>query len=170
MCATRVMRLAAGLGALTVVTGCYSYVPLFNAPATGNDVAVALTDKGRAALGDRVGPEMDELRGVLIAASDSSVSLTMRESVSLRGVSAKWSDEPVSLRREHIATMRLRSFSRGKSAIVAGGIGAAAAIFVISGGFSGGDSKIETDPTKPPVGPGPSSKVGSLTFPFRSDY
>jgi hypothetical protein len=170
MSALRMLRLACVVGALISGTGCYAYTPAFNAPSSGVEVSVSLTDKGRAALGDRVGPEMDQLRGVLTESTDSSVSLTMRETVSLRGVSAKWADEAVALRREYVSTMRLRTFSRGRSAVVAGTFGAAAAFFVISGGFGDGSRKIESDPSKPPVGPGPSSKVGSLTIPFRSDY
>jgi hypothetical protein len=170
MSAGRMTRLAGLAGAMLISTGCYSYVPVFNAPSTGTEVSVALTDKGRAALGDRVGPEMDQLRGVLTETTDSSLSLSMRETVSLRGVSAKWDNEPVTLHRDFVSTMRLRTFSRGRSAVVAGTFGAAAALFVISGGFGDDSRKVENEPSKPPVGPGPSTKVGSLTIPFRSDY
>lgn len=159
-------------GVMLLATGCYSYAPaLSTTPAPGTEVAVILTDRGRIALNERVGPEMDQLRGRLVSSSDSNLTIAMTESVSLRGVEATWTDERISLARDHISTVRVRAFSRGRTAVVATSISAATVLFIATSGFGILDSGVKQDPTTPPVGPGPSSKVtGSLTFPFRSDF
>ncbi len=159
------------IGAVVIgAAGCSSYAPLTSAPVPGADVALLLTDRGRAAIGDRVGPEMDQLRGRVVALTADSVTIAIAETVTLRGVSAKWSDEQFVLHRDNIGSVRTRTFSRARSSILAGTIGAATTVFIVSGGFGLIDRKIETDPSKPPVGPGPDTKVGSLIFPFRSDF
>jgi hypothetical protein len=168
--AHRALRMIGGGFALILSTGCYSYTPSFTSPIPGSDVAVVLTDRGRVALNDRIGAGIDELRGTLVSRSDTSVIISMHESVTLRGDTNKWTDELVTVTRDQFGGFRLRTFSRGKSGVVAGAAGAAVAFFVINGGFDIGGRKVQTDPTFPPGGPGPSSKLGSLLIPFRSDF
>lgn len=166
----RAARLAGFAGMLMLATGCYTYVPAITAPVPGTEVAVVLTDRGRIALNDRVGPAIDELRGVLTSSTDSAVGLSMRESISLRGESAKWTDEPIVLSRDHFGSIRIRQLSRGRTGAMAGAFGGAVAFFVITGGFGDDGRKIGSDPTTPPSGPGNSSRVLPLPFPFRSDF
>jgi hypothetical protein len=158
------------LSALLMGTGCYTYAPASGSPSAGTELAVVLTDRGRVALNARVGPEIDQLRGKLVSISDTSLTLSMSESVTLRGESSKWTDEVVTMSREHVSSMRTKAFSRGRTSVIAGTFGAAAAFFVINSAIGDDNRKIESDPSTPPVGPGPSSKVGTLSFPFRSDF
>ncbi len=166
----RAAKFACLLGALLTGTGCYTYAPASGTPAAGTELAVLLTDLGRVALNARVGPEIDQLRGKLVSSTDTSLTLAMSESVTLRGESAKWTDEIVTMSREHVSSIRTKSFSRGRTSVIAGTFGAAAAFFVINSAIGDDGRKLESDPSTPPVGPGPSSKVGSLLFPFRSDF
>jgi len=165
-----VIRLATAVVAVLGVTGCYTYVPPTTAPFAGSEVSVVLTDRGRVALGERVGPEMDQLRGRLLSSTDSTVVVSMRESVTLRGVSAKWTDEVLTLSREHFGSIRIRTLSRGRTSAVAGGAGAAAVLLVVNGVVNTGGSKVDQEPSKPPLPPGNNSKIGSLNIPFRSDF
>jgi hypothetical protein len=167
---SRAARHAGLMGALMLGTGCYSYVPSTAAPAAGAEVAVFLTDRGRAAVGDRVGPEMDQLRGRLLSSSSDSLIIAMLESVTLRGESTKWGEERIAVNRDHIGSIRTKQFSRARSSIVAGSVGAATVVFVVASGLGIGGRNINTDPSTPPVPPGPSSRLGSLIFPFRSDF
>lgn len=164
----RAVTLAGVVGALSLCTGCYTYVPMTSAPAAGSEVAVILTDRGRVALNDRVGPEMDQLRGRLVSSTDSSVTLSMKESVSLRGVSANWTDEVLTLTRDHFGSLRLKQLSRGRTAAAVGGVGAALAAVVLSGDLIGGTSN--TDPSTPGGGTPPISRITALTIPFRSNF
>ncbi len=165
-----VARRAIAMVAVLGVTGCYTYVPTTTAPVAGADVSVALTDRGRVALGERVGPEMDQLRGRLMSSNDSSVVVSMSESVTLRGVSTKWTDEVLTLNRDYFGSIRTRILSRGRTGAVAGGLGAAAVILVVNGVVNSGGSKVNQDDSKPPVPPGGTSKIGTLNIPFRSDF
>jgi hypothetical protein len=160
-----------GLAALLCVgAACHSYVPALSAPLPGSEVAVVLTDKGRVALSDRIGPEIDQLRGRLVSGTDSTITLSMHESLSLRGTAIKWTDEVLSLSRVDFGSIRLKQLSKARSSAVAGTFGAAALFFVLNGGFGNDGTRVDQDPSKPPAGPGPSSKPGVLSFPFRSDF
>jgi len=167
---SRVFHPACLIGTLLLTTACYTYVPGSAAPATGTEVTVLLTDKGRAALSDRVGPEMDELRGRLMSGTDSSVVISMTESVTLRGVSATWTDEVLTVSREHFGSLRIKALSRGRTSVVAGLASAAAVFLVLSSGLLTDSERAISDPINPPTGPGPNSKVGTFSIPFRSDF
>jgi len=157
-------------GTLLLTAACYTYAPGNPAPAGGSEVAVVLTDKGRAALTDRVGPEMDELRGRLISSSDSSVVISMSEAVTLRGISTTWTDEVLTVSREHFSGLRTKALSRGRTSLFAGAASAAALFLVINGGLGSGSEKATSETGTPPPGTGPSTRVGTFSIPFRSDF
>ena len=162
------VRLAGVAGALALCAGCYTYVPTSTAPAAGSEVSVIMTDRGRVALNERVGPGIDQLRGLLTSSTDSSVTLSMKETVSLRGVSAYWSNEPITLMREHFGSLRLKHLSRGRTAAVAAGFGAALAAVVLSSSLLGSSS--DAPPVTPPGVVPPASKISALSIPFRSNF
>lgn len=166
----RVVRLACLTGTLLLSTACYTYVPGRTMPVAGSEVAVVLTDRGRIALNDRVGPEMDELRGRLMSSSDSNVVISMTESVSLRGVSAKWTDEVLSLHREHFGSLRIKELSKGRTMVTAGAATAATVFLIFNSGIVTGSDGVISEPSVPPTGTGPSTRVGTLSIPFRSDF
>lgn len=166
----RVTRCVVVGAMLLSVAGCYTYAPPVSAPAAGAEVAVVLTDRGRAALGERIGPEIDQLRGRLVSSNDTSVTVAMRESVTLRGVSAAWGDEQLTVNREQFATVRVKALSKGRTGVLAGTMGAVLGFFVINGGFDIGGRNVDSDPSTPPGGPGPVSRIGTIHIPFRSDF
>lgn len=157
-------------GLVLLCTACYTYAPSGTTPVSGSEVAIVLTDKGRVALNERVGPEMDQLRGRLLSNTDTSVAISMRESITLRGVSAKWTDEAITVHRDHVGSLRIRELSKARSSIVAGAVGAAAVFLIINRGIGLGSERVIPDPSLPPGGTPPNNKVGSLSIPFRSDY
>ena len=167
---SRVFHPACLIGTLLLTTACYTYVPGNAAPVTGTEVTVLLTDKGRAALSDRVGPEMDELRGRLMSGTDSSVVISMTESVTLRGVSATWTDEVLTVSREHFGSLRTKVLSRGRTSVLAGVAGASAVFLVLTRGILTDSERATSEPSIPPPGTGPSSRVGTFSIPFRSDF
>ncbi|MBL0937343.1 MAG: hypothetical protein IBJ03_00500 [Gemmatimonadaceae bacterium] len=155
---------------LTAVStsACYSYVPVATAPAPGTEVALLVSDRGRVELGERVGPEMDQLRGTLVSSSESAVTLRMREAVSLRRVSTTWTGESLTVSPSLLAGVRVKQLDRGRSLLMAGGVTAAVIAFIITRQVIVDDQKIETDPSKPPTDPGSQSIRIPLTFLFRS--
>ncbi|HYW49049.1 MAG TPA: hypothetical protein VE861_00510, partial [Gemmatimonadaceae bacterium] len=145
----RVIRFALLASVVLLCTACYTYVPSGNAPASGREVAIVLTDKGRVALSDRVGPEIDQLRGRLMSSTDTSVVLSMSESVSLRGVSAKWTDEVVTLSRDHFGSVRIKELSRGRTAVAAGVAGAAVVLVILNRTIGLGSDGVTQEPSDP---------------------
>jgi hypothetical protein len=165
------MRRAASILSIAMVlstSACYSYVPVTGAPVPGTEVALVVTDRGRVALGERVGPEIDELRGTLVGKTDSSYTLTMKQAVTLRRTSATWTGESLSVSSAFIGGVRERRFSRSRSWLLAGGATAALVAFIATRSFLDGNSSVETDPSKPPTGNGPATVRVPLSFPFRS--
>ena len=148
--------------------GCHSSVPVTGSPVAGQQVALSLTDRGRVALGDRVGPETDELRGTLVGKTDSSFTLAMKQAVTLRRVSNTWTGESLSVPVLFVGTVRERRADRGRSWLLAGGVATAVVAFIATRSFLDGNTAVDTDPSKPPTGPDPVSIRVPATIPFWS--
>lgn len=163
-------RVAAVLSLLSLfATGaCYSYVPVTGTPAPGQELALVITDRGRAALSERVGPELDQLRGTLVTRNDSSYTLAMKQAVTLRRVSNTWTGESLTVSSSLVGSVRERRLDRGRSWLLAASATAAVVAFIATRSFLDGNRNIETDPSTPPTGPGPVSVRVPVTFPFRS--
>jgi len=132
------------VGGCLLLTGCYSMVPVVSdAPPLGSRVALQMTDAGRVALGEAVGPEVAELEGRLVDRDSAQLVLSMSMVRLLRGGVQVWSGERVTVRRTHVSAVRERHFSKSKSAILAGAASAALAV-VIRQGIRGGGT---IDPT-----------------------
>jgi hypothetical protein len=103
--------------------GCYTYLPVSSAPPPVQErVAVVLTDLGRAQLGERLGPSIDRVDGVLVSHDSAGVELDVLGTRDLRGGSALWSGERVTIPASAILGYRAREFSRTRSALLAGGV------------------------------------------------
>lgn len=120
-----VRRTLSGLGglALALQIGCYSYAPAQTTPPPApRQVGVVLNDRGRVLLGDRVGPGTSRIDGKVISQQDSSVVLEIYRVTDLRGNSAAWTGERVTIPREAIEGFRERKVSKFKSILLAGAI------------------------------------------------
>src|SRR3954452_15011641 len=56
---------AVSVAVLHVCTACYAYTPVQTAPAPGSQLALEVTDEGRVALNDKIGPGVVRLEGTL---------------------------------------------------------------------------------------------------------
>jgi hypothetical protein len=147
---------------------CHRYVTPVTPLVPGQEVALVVTDRGRAELSDRVGPELDQLRGRLVARTDTSISLSMRQALSLRSGSTTWTGETLTVNSALLATVREKRLDKGRTVLLAGGVTAAFVAFILTRDFLGGNSEVETDPSQPPTGPGPATVRVPLTLLFRS--
>ena len=139
----------------STLTGCYSYArvgPGASAPAPGEFVAAEITDQGRVALADSLGPSPSRVEGRLVSASDTAVTLAVTAVRSLGGDRATWAGERVTLRRTSVSQLTQRRLSVGRS-VVAGAIavGAVVALAIALGitGFSDGGGGDRTNPLPP---------------------
>ena len=163
-------RAAAILLVMSVLStgACYSYVPVTGAPVAGQELALAITDRGRVALAERLEPEVDELRGTLVSKTDSSFTLAMKQTVTLRRTTSTWTGESLTVSSAFVGTVRNKQLSRGRSWLLAGSATAAAVAFIATRSFLDGNSNVDTDPSKPPTGPGPATVRIPVSFPLRS--
>lgn len=148
-------RIVGGLCAVTLFLqmGCYSYRPLqTGVPATGQRIAVVLNDRGRAALGDRVGPAVDVVEGLLVSASAESVELEVYRTTDLRGRDASWTGEKLQVSKEFVSGYRERFLSKRKTYLLAGTVLGAVVLSAMLTNFDLFNGWIHADPTTPPTG------------------
>jgi hypothetical protein len=134
-------RRLALLLALLQLAGCYTYVPVGTArPQPGSRVAIAITDRGRVALTEPVGPGARRLEGDLVEATDTSIVMAVSSVRYLDlSVPARWSGQRVELRPDHIGDVRERRLHRTRTWFAVGlaALGVIATTFVAVGGFGG---------------------------------
>lgn len=145
----RLLGRAAVLAFLTgVATGCYSYLPLPASPATGTEVKLDISDQGRVALGESLGPSVRFIEGRLQAASDTGYVMNVSSVGYVNGTENKWSGERVVVRPAYVSAAKERRLSKGKTWFgIAVGVGAALAYILTRSIFASGSP----DPEPPPV-------------------
>jgi hypothetical protein len=123
------------------LAGCYTYVPVSTAPL-GSSVTVEVTDRGRVALTESVGPGVRRLSGQVTASNDSAVHMSVNTVQFLDvGTPVKWAGEPVTISRDYVVVLREKRLSRSRSFIAAGlftAAGVAMSMIAIRG-FGGDD-------------------------------
>ena len=127
-------RFVAGLCAFTLSLqiGCYTYQPLqTSVPATGDRIAVVLNDRGRFALGDRLGASVDRVEGLLVGGDSASVSLMVYGTTDLRGSSSTWTGERVQVPKDAITGYQGRQFSKRRTYLLVGSMVAAVVASVL---------------------------------------
>jgi hypothetical protein len=118
-------RFVGGLCAATLLLqmGCYTYQPLqTSVPATGSRIAVVLNDRGRAAVGDRLGSAIDKVDGLLVEGGGSDVTLEVYRTIDLRGNAATWTGERVQLPKDGITGYQGRQFSKRRTYLLVGSV------------------------------------------------
>jgi hypothetical protein len=102
-------------------TGCYTYVPAGQGGFTaGARVAYTLTDRGRVALADQVGPGALRVEGTLAENTGSSYVLRMSSVRTIDGATARWGGERVTIGHDLVANSFERKLSRTRTAVAAG--------------------------------------------------
>lgn len=159
------MRYIAGFAAmLASVAGCYTLRPAAGEPLSGSRLALGLNDEGRVAMGGAIGPEIDQIEGRLIDASNGEYVVAVRAVRFLRGGEQVWAGERVRVKREHVQTTYRREFSRGRTVAFVGTTIGAVALFIAGRNAGliaiGGDR----DPKKDDGSTGGSLRIRSWTL------
>jgi hypothetical protein len=149
--ASRWFAVAVMAGVLPAAIGCYSYTPLETSSgiSAGEHIAVEITDRGRAALGDRIGAGVVRLEGTVTSTDSQNVVMNVWRVAQIGGVSSKWSGESVQFSRDFMATVESRNLNRGRTYLVAGGV-AVGLVLVIKSASLFGDFFGGTDPLPDP--------------------
>ena len=115
------------------LAGCYTLQPArqLTAIPVGAVIALDITDRGRAALGGSIGPEVGQIEGRLVSMDTSEYVLQVTGIRFLRGGEQAWTGEVVHVRSEYVSSRYERRFSTVRSvllgAVAVGAIAVAAA-------------------------------------------
>jgi hypothetical protein len=136
--------------ALAVQIGCYSYQPIRQGiPTPATRVAVTLTDRGRVALAERLGAAVDRVEGTVLRADATGLTMAVAGTVDLRGGRSTWTGEQVTLQQDQFLGYQERSFSRGRTFVVAA-IAVAVAVAIATVGLDlTGDGRDDEAPEPP---------------------
>lgn len=126
------------------LTGCYHYVTVPNSELPqGTEVSIGVTDAGRMALSERVGPGVRRIGGQVMATNDTSLVLSVRMVDYIDQIgTAHWAGERLDISRHIVSEIRERRLSRSRSLLMAGLVTIAAffASKIAIDGFGGDDS------------------------------
>lgn len=149
-------RRAAGLvlGAVMLVNvGCYTYQPLIDTrPQPGQQVSLELSDQGRAALGGQLGPGVLRVDGTLDAVQNEQYTVSVSRVATISGGTANWGGEHVTIPITDVSRAGLRTFSRGRTALLAGIVVVGVGAFIATRGLVGGGIQPDNGGTTPPAG------------------
>jgi hypothetical protein len=142
------------------LAACYTYVPITPeaTPASGETVALAITDAGRVGLSERFGPGLMRVEGRLTTSPAQEYALHVHRVAFIGAPASRWSGELVRIDRGFVGSVMQRKLSRGRTAFAVGAVALALGV-VIAGtdliGFFDASGGGGPDP------PGPiSSRVG----------
>jgi hypothetical protein len=119
----RVALLPALLGA------CYVYQPVPAGLQPQQRVAVVLSDYGRFEASRQIGPQAMRVEGSIISSDDTAYLMSVSSVKPITGTWVRWSGEQVSMRRDYVAQMYERRFSKGRTALFSAAV---TALFVLA--------------------------------------
>jgi hypothetical protein len=128
---------ALALASVAPVVGCYTTQSVTSAPEPGTTVLLDLNDRGRVQLGDRIGPSVSRIEGVVQERSDTAYMLRISSVAYLNGQSNKWSGEPFTVPAGLVSVAQQRQFSRSRTISVGAGIAAAIITLFMKTNFLG---------------------------------
>ncbi|HEX4932738.1 MAG TPA: hypothetical protein VFV33_06120 [Gemmatimonadaceae bacterium] len=156
---SRSLRLAASLlAALHLCTACYTYVPPKTAPLPGAAIVLDLTDQGRIAHTAALGPGVLRVNGTLTAMEGDRYFLDVTAVQPIRGPELPVTGIQVRLAPQEVTDVRVRTFSKKRTAWVVGAALAVVVSFFVTKGFKTGYT-----PPDGPGGGGPDQYRGSGT-------
>jgi hypothetical protein len=130
---SRGVVLATTLGLTVLESGCYEYsqVPSAATEAVpGSNLAFSLSDQGRAALAERLGPSVGRVEGRYVGLVGDDYAVDVSAIETLGAGRAHWSGERVGIPRQYVIGISERKLSRGKTALMVAGAVTAIAVFV----------------------------------------
>lgn len=128
------------IGSLAVISpaaSCYTYGAVREGQlAPGAQAAFALTDRGRTALGEQIGPRVLQVEGTLLEDTGASYLVRVSAVRSIDGSRARWGGERITINHGDVESIRRRRFSRGKTAVAIGAVTTGIVVFAITRNIS----------------------------------
>lgn len=120
---------AVAVGVLHLCTACYSYAPVRSTPQPGAQVALEVTDEGRVALKEKIGPGVVRLEGTLAGVEGDELLVDADAARQVRGYVSDLGGVRVRLPQKYVTRMDERRLSRSRTLLVVGGFVAIVAAF-----------------------------------------
>lgn len=139
-------NVALGVGVLHFCTACYSYAPVRTTPQPGAQVALEVSDEGRVALNEKIGPGVVRLEGTLAGVEGDELVVDASAATQVRGYLSELSGVRVRLPQKYVTRIDERRFSRKRTLMVAGGIVGVVVAFFITKGFGGKSTPGDEEP------------------------
>lgn len=150
----RLLRAVVLAGTLGINAGCYTTRSLLGVPDAGTQAVAILNDRGRVALGDSLGANVDRVLGDVVSRGDTSFVLAVRNVRYFGGQSNAWNGERVTVPVQALRAVEQRRFSRTRTFLLVGGLVAGLIAFIATRSILGDDGpSLEPPPTGgPPAG------------------
>ncbi|NUO38420.1 MAG: hypothetical protein HOQ31_07445 [Gemmatimonadaceae bacterium] len=111
---------AAALASLAMANGCYSYLPASAGPISSESTTrLYLTSNGSAGLAPVLGPDVLTVDGHVIAATDSTLQLSVTALGRQNRDADRWAGEPVVIPRTYVHRLAVRQLDRSRTAVAA---------------------------------------------------
>lgn len=137
---TRRRVLASVLLATVPTSGCYRYVPAAGAPpAPGRTVRVSLTPAAQGSLAPMIGTGVVALEGDVVGATPDGLTLRVARLLTGARVPVAWTGGPVAVPTGAVATLERRELSRGRTALLVGGVALGALLLGAAVGSAASD-------------------------------
>ena len=137
---------AVSVAVLHVCTACYAYTPVQTAPAPGSQLALEVTDEGRVALNDKIGPGVVRLEGTLAGVEGDELLVDASAARQIHGYISDLGGVRVRVPQRYVTRMDTRQLSRKRTLILGGVVVGAIAAFFLAKGFSGRSTPPEGTP------------------------
>jgi hypothetical protein len=125
------------VSAWLTLQGCYEFIPTSTTtPPTGETVVLQISDRGRVALGERLGPGVTQIQGRVTSVADDQVSMSVASVGYVSGETSLWSGETMTMSREFVGNVSVRTFSKSRTWVAVGASVAVAGFFIATRGLS----------------------------------
>jgi hypothetical protein len=128
-------------------TACFAYSPVETTPRPGAQVALEVTDEGRVALSDKIGPGVVRLEGTFAGMEGDELLVDASAVRQVRGYITDLGGVRVRLPKRYVTRVDERRLSRTRSLLVVGGV-----VAVVAGFFAAKINGRSTPADKDPGG------------------
>ena len=122
-----------------LLQGCYETLPLQQgSPPASVGVQLILNDKGRVAVGDRLGSAVEKIEGTITAQNSDSYTIAVTQVYQIGGNSSKWNGEAVTIAKDGTDGFRIHRFNQTRTVVLAVAIVVAVTVFLVTVGLKAG--------------------------------
>ena len=132
------MRRFAPVVLIVALASCYTYAPLTPpTPKPGQDLRVQLTLTGGDSLARFVGPNVATVDGRLVLTNDDGLEIGVKQVTMHDGMDQYWKGETVMIPKQYVSSIEGKTFSWGKTGLLAGLVIASVLALQGSGALNG---------------------------------